>query len=562
MDHKTTVDPNFTIHRLEHDVTGEDYAHIEFERKGDRPRGTITERVSVASNPKRLQELLLDHGADLPLRGENGVVFPDPMVALPDDAGVLTASVGWKGAKSGRWFIMPKGIYGQRSGLTVLSEAATKECLAREMAGTLKCWREEVAQPVTASVAAATAMLVALAGPLYEISEIQESFIFNIAGNGSSGKSSAIAAAASIWGNPLHVSGWYASPRALTEAAAANNALCLVLDDVERADPDPKLRIKKVQEFTHLLTSGKGKAYAHMVSGADQLPPLEFRCFVLSSSPKSIEETLVATGEKRTDGDRARLLEYQVEHGDLGGIWYGPDKMKAAGATFELSDALSAAARRNYGVAGRSFVQFLVGQQADLDVKTRKYVATFRKKAGGDALGSVEGRIANKVALLYAAGRLGMKASVLPWSKAQVMSITIAAFHGIIAASNLNTFDPQSLVPRLRTAFVDRRQYPRVAAKTVSKFALPAQANGCLHGGNLYVRLDAFKRALGVAISDSHCTEVIDYLVSSGALARGEGGGPTKTIRFEGSKPKMMVFSWPVLNQLPTGAAKGSVKGK
>lgn len=547
MENTNSLSPNYSVARLEHDTTGEDYIRISFERTGGRSRGTLIDKVSVISNPKRRHELLLDAGADLPLRGLSGGEV-DPMTSVGEDVGLLCTSPGWTGHAPACWFVLPDTSIGDVGKLSVLDKSVSDNCLARSTAGDLNTWQQQVASLAVMSPVATATLLVAFAAPLLAFSKLKEAFIFNIVGNGSSGKTSANLAAASVWGDPSNVASWNASPRGLIESAAANNDMCLVLDDVEQAHEDPKLRHPKVHNLTHDLVSGTGRIYSKIVSGTDQLPKLKFRTLVLSSSPYSIEEVLRANGNARTDGDRARLLEYLVPHGDVGGIWLGADGRKVESDTAALSDRLVAACRSNYGVAGREFTHYLANNQEGMSALIEKYQEAFLGHLD-PALGSVQRRIAEKVALLYAAGRIAMKADVATWKKAQLLSTSLTLFQVVIKASNLSMFDPATMVHGLCAVFNNTTRFPRLVDQSVKNYELPGADAGFVDAksGRIYARLAAFREIVevlsGKPISSAHQTALLEFLRKKEALLAGEGGSPTRTVALKNGKPKMLVFT-------------------
>lgn len=554
MESTNSPSPNFFVDRLEHDTTGEDFIRISFERTGGRPRGTLIDKVSVISNPKRRHELLLDAGADLPLRGLSGDEV-DPMTSIGEKVGLLCTSPGWTGNLPSSWFVFADVSVGEVGRLSFLDKEVAGNCLSRGTSGDLTTWKKLVASLAVQSPVVTATMLVAFAAPLLKFSKLKEAFIFNIVGNGSSGKTSANLAAASVWGDPNKVASWNASPRGLIESAAANNDMCLVLDDVEQAHEDPKLRHPKVHNLTHDLVSGTGRIYSKVVSGSDQLPKLKFRTLVLSSSPYSIEEVLRANGSARTDGDRARLLEYLVPHGDVGGIWLGADGRKVESDTAALSDRLVAACRANFGVAGRAFIDYLANNQKDMSALVEKYQEKFLSHLD-PALGSVQRRIAEKVALLYAAGRIAMKADVAIWKKEQLLATALSLFHKIIRASNLTTFDPATLVQGLCAVFSDATRFPRLADENTKNYEFPGEGAGFVdkNSGRIYARLSSFRDIMeavnGKPVSSAHQAELFDFLRKNKALLVGEGGSPTRTVTLKSGKPKLLVFTISALAKL------------
>ena len=252
-------------------------------------------------------------------------------------------------------------------------------------------------------------------------------------------------------------------------------------------------------------------------------------------------------GDGRTDGDRARLLELVTPPGRKAGIWASIAEDADPKDTAGLSDALNDGAGRNFGVAGPLFVDFLCGQAKELEGGVERYRKKFRDAAARD-LTNVEGRIADKVALLYAAGRLAVEADILPWKKSHLKAVTLWGLKSILAASRTSKFDPVSMTMELRGIFGEQTCFPRCEAKSVAKYDLPADCMGVAHkpGERIYARLEPLVselgRRTGHLISDSQRRTFMTFLTRNSLLLAGDNGGLTKTVRFRNGKPRLLVF--------------------
>lgn len=101
------------------------------------------------------------------------------------------------------------------------------------------------------------AISVAFAGTLAGITG-EDSGGFHLRGKSSTGKSTALKVAASVWGHPAtYVRQWRATSNGLEGLAAlhADDGL-LILDELEQVDP------KEAGEVAYMLGNGQGKARA------------------------------------------------------------------------------------------------------------------------------------------------------------------------------------------------------------------------------------------------------------------------------------------------------------
>lgn len=537
---------SFHIRRLEHDGGKGDFVHISFKRTGSRTWGSCILSVSDASLTSRLRTAILDGGGSWPLIDDTGATVSDPMGHLPDEAGTLTVSPGWKAIGRRRWFCLPGQSLGHQATSTILDTASASICIAGATRGTLDSWQSEVAGKAERSPAMMVAICSAMVGPLLPFAGLTEGFIVNLAGNGSSGKTTANRAAASFWGNPSRVPNWNSTNRALEELAAANNHLVLVLDDAEQADKDPKRRIQVVQELTHLLAGGRGKRYSKVVG--EQLPDVKFELVVLCSSPVSVEQDVRSRGAARTDGDRARLLEIAIPHGDHGGIWSSPVTALPTPGYKRLAQSMFAAEEDNFGEAGVAYAAFLVKEQERLEHQVTKYRKAFL--AALPSTGSVQGRIAAKVGTIYAAGRIGIKADILPWSKEALLAACVWAFNNIIDTAHLQDFEPVTVVPTLLTLLSDSELFPLIGTKG-------ERAGGTIGstkkvGDLVYASLNPLKDHLyeALKLTELQVESLFDFLITAGALKKGENNGRTNTVRIGPRKQRMLVFTMGKLNDL------------
>ena len=248
-------------------------------------------------------------------------------------------------------------------------------------------------------------LLASFAAPLMQWSGLTESFVLNLAGNSSCGKSTAVRAAYSVWANPANMPSWHATPRGLEEAAVAHNDVCFAVDDLERSALNSEQRLRKLHDSTHMLSSGETKSYSQSISKNGPLAFRKFRSITLTSSPACIQDAMSAAEVERTDGDRVRLLEILVPNGDEGGIWFRQKRSDPNISTKELSDRVYEAALANYGVAGRHWVAWLIRHRRGLRGRIRRLSRDFIAAAAPD-YSDVRARIAAKVGLLYAAGML------------------------------------------------------------------------------------------------------------------------------------------------------------
>ncbi|HOJ23186.1 MAG TPA: DUF927 domain-containing protein, partial [Armatimonadota bacterium] len=98
------------------------------------------------------------------------------------------------------------------------------------------------------------AVLLGLASMLLEFSGIESGGI-NLKGSSSTGKTTALAAAASLFGGPSYVNRWRATSNGLESLAALHNDTLLILDELAQVDPREagEIALISAERMKHLI---------------------------------------------------------------------------------------------------------------------------------------------------------------------------------------------------------------------------------------------------------------------------------------------------------------------
>lgn len=516
-----------------------DYARFQFPRTDGREMGTVILPMNEAMVKRTVTADLQRAGAAIPEKYNIDKLVLALIGAIPGSPGILTRQPGWTGDHGQQVFVTPRNVYGTSDQLVVFHNSLGKT-IKFELAGTLRTWQSMVAEPAAHSTAAATALLASLSGPLLRYSALTESFLINLSGNSSSGKSTANRAALSVWGPPDGMSSWNASDRGLAEVASDNNDLVLVLDDIEQGESDPSNRLIKAVKSLHQLVSGQGRMYAKIVRGENHLPLLNYKTVFLSSSPSTL---LTPEG---TDGDIVRLLEVAVPHGDKGGIWH-----EVAGArpkrTAKFSDDLTSGARENHGVAGDLWLNYLVEHQSSLSQKVEDATTAF--VAAINPTGSLEARIAKKAGLLYAAALLAVDAGILPWSRETCLQVVGRTYAAFISSANAFKRQEKNLLRKLYKVSLDDKAFI-TTENAPSEIGFPESgAVGCMYHNKskMAFKMSSVERLVpsGPLTTKAVITSAINKLKSEGVIEPGSQGSSTKDVRFANGAQKMLVLNRP-----------------
>lgn len=526
---------NFDMYILQHENECKDYVRIEFERDMGRSRSYICVPRSELSKPAKLYDALIDAGAHLEFKKSQTDIFVQLLTnRCNEKLGQLCNTTGWKKVDEKLVYLLGSQlITGSQVTMPVFLHNELSK-LEKNTSGSLLAWKNNVGKLAVHSHAAATAILVSLAAPLLKFSKLTETFVINFAGNGSTGKSTSLRAGASIWRDPTVLPSWNITEQGLNEELARHNDNCIILDDTQQGAAAGRDKINEFMSVTHRITHGNTRKRS--ITVAPSLPTYKARALLLSSSPEPVSSIKSKHGGSTDDGDRARFLEINICHGSLGGIWVGIDpKTLKANSCRELSERLSNAAKINYGRVGKVWIKYLVKHQSSLEKKVTKLTGNFISQLKLDNTDSVKARIAQKIALIYAAGIIAIKAGVLPWKKAQVLQSANHVYKNIIKNAFSNSILKIKVWDILYTRLNEEDKFIQYSGHTLKGVDFKEESYGINHTNKslLFIRVEALKNILKECNLENKPSynEAIDQLSHINALHEGHGDKPTQSIR-------------------------------
>lgn len=307
-------------------------------------------------------------------------------------------------------FVLPGVTIGRQNGEELLFQSSVVNVGLYGTAGTLDGWREAAA--LAAGNSRLTfALCLAFAGPLLRLTGTEGGGV-SLEGASSSGKTTALHLAASVWGGPAHVRTWRATDNGLESVAALHNDGLLILDEIGQVNG------RVLAEAAYMLANGYGKTRAGKDSPLRR--SLTWRLLFLSSGEVGLADKLNECGLSPRAGQEVRLVGVSVASGDVTNLHGLPDAAA-------LSDRLKTIAAAHYGHAGRAFLDWLT---RDVEASRREALALVERwtasllTACPDSDGQVK-RVARRFALCVAAGLLARdRAGVLPEEMDVGMAVT------------------------------------------------------------------------------------------------------------------------------------------
>ncbi len=224
--------------------------------------------------------------------------------------------------------------------------------------GTLEQWRDNVATYAKGNSRLVFAISVALAAPMMHLCGMRTSTGFHIRGDSSSGKTTALEAAVSVYGKPEHfMKTWRNTANALEGTALAHNDGLLALDELSQINP------KDLDQVSYMLGNGQKKGRATVTGNAK--PVSTWRLLYLSTGEESLNGMLAKAGIKTNAGQEMRFIDIEADAGNGLGVFDDTHGMDGA----KLSNIIKGNAAKYHGTAGIEWLTYLVENRQSLDLK-------------------------------------------------------------------------------------------------------------------------------------------------------------------------------------------------
>jgi putative DNA primase/helicase len=328
-----------------------------------------------------------------------------------------TDRIGWHG----RAFVLPRETIGDDAERIVFqSENQIENTFT--LKGTAQAWRERVGALCAGNSRLVFAVACAFAGPLLRPAGV-ESGGFHLRGDSSSGKTTALKVAASVYGGASYLQRWRTTDNALEAIAAQHSDCLLILDELAQVEP------KVAGECAYLLANEQGKARATR-TGTPRAR-LAWRLLFLSAGELGLADHM-AEGMKRTrTGQEVRMSDIPADAGAGMGAFehlHGFD----GGSAF--SRHVTGQAASVYGATGRAWLEWLTTHADTLKARIRAAAAALGAQLVPEAASGQVERVGARFALVGAAGELATEAGLTGWAKGESENAARACFNAWLAA--------------------------------------------------------------------------------------------------------------------------------
>jgi putative DNA primase/helicase len=329
------------------------------------------------------------------------------------DRVTIVPRTGWHVVNGKKVFALPGNGVGIDGRVILAAEVTASHYTS---SGTLEEWQNSVAKLAEAHSRARFAVASAFASPLLALIGADGGGI-NLRGPSSIGKTTLLAAAASVWGRGDErgfIRTWRGTGNGIEAAATQFSDTFLALDEIGVASGH------EVGNVVYSTAGGIGKQRANR-DGSAKLPNT-WRIFILSTGEISISDKIREGGKRARAGQEIRVLDINADAGKGFGVFDVGDNPE------NLARELRQAAVNSYGTAGSAFIRAIIARTDDVAIIVKEGLDGFRERvANGSQSGQVL-RAANRIGLVAVAGELAIQLGILPWLTGSVNEAAGEAF--------------------------------------------------------------------------------------------------------------------------------------
>ena len=333
--------------------------------------------------------------------------------------------VGWSGRGV---YVLPDETIGQSGdGERVIfhSEGGAHSGFARR--GTLERWKDDLARLAVGNSRIAFAVSTMFAGPLLAWAPGTGGGGLHYVGNTSIGKSTGHLIAATVFGkgaendSSSYIQNWRATGSGLEYQAEQHNDCTLILDELGQIDAD------EAGQAAYMLANGSGRTRSKSAGGLR--PTQSWRLLFLSNGEMTLAQHMESAGKKIKGGQEVRLIPIPAEVAPGTSL----ENLHGFASGHEMAVHIKAHGVQSYGVAGREWIEYLVGHTDGLQSRLRERMNAIEATlVTSSAAGQVK-RGARRFALIASAGELATQIGLTGWPEGEATRAAKSCFDAWIS---------------------------------------------------------------------------------------------------------------------------------
>ena len=408
---------------LVHDQEGNGWGYLlEFDDRQSHAKQWIMPAGMLSGDGNEYRATLRNMG----LRINTAASAKAPLTKYIDSRGTNTFAsytnrTGWHKKEGGAAFVLPRLTIGDDAERILFQSDTTTEN-SYSVRNDASAWRARIGALCTGNARLVFAVASAFAGPLV-LPAGAEGGGFHLRGLSSTGKTTALRVASSVYGGADFMKQWRATENGLEPLAVQHCDTLLILDEIKQIDA------KAAGIAAYMLANGKGKVRATRAAGLRQ--SMSWRLLFLSSGELSLADHMASVMQRTHTGQEVRMADIPADAGLGMGMF---ENIHGYDSVADFAGHLNDEVRKVYGAPGRAFIEWACTHWAELPKRLHDGLQTFTTQWVPEGASSQVWRVAARFALVAVAGELATEADLTGWPTGESERASRACFNVWLAA--------------------------------------------------------------------------------------------------------------------------------
>lgn len=344
-------------------------------------------------------------------------------------------------------FVLPDAVISSGESPEMMLQNVDRAGNKFKTKGELSDWHEQIGKYCENNSRLMFSVCLSFAASLLPIAE-ESSGGFHLYGTSSTGKTTALFVAGSVWGGDPRkgfLETWRATTNGLEAVAELHNHSLLLLDEISQVNPH------EVGETVYGLSNGFGKS--RMSRNLTARRKAEWTLMFLSSGEKTLEQIGRGIGQSIQGGQEARFVNIEADAGKGLGLFDNIGQFEKAS---DLAKHLSSASRKFYGTPIRKFLNSVCRDIPLVEKRVKECRQMFQARQSLNGASGEIYRVVQRFALVTAAGVLASEFGVVNWSRNEIISCCERLFtEWLVARGSTGAYDIEQGVKQV-LSFIDR----------------------------------------------------------------------------------------------------------
>ena len=428
------------------DIDGRQHGRrLEFEDADGRLKVICISSSSMQTDGAEVRQLLADHGLEImPFKPARDLLNQYIVMSQPEQTALCLDQLGWCNHFSA--YLLPDRTIGSTDGESIVYQASVPGGHSNiRQQGSFDDW-QKVSRLCAGNSRLVMAVCAAFAAPLVELMGM-ESGGFNFVGGSSTGKTTALFIAASVYGDENYLNRWRATGNGLEAMAVAHNNALLILDELAQVSS------REIGMIAYMLSNGSGKIRATVTGGIRIV--VRWCLLFLSAGEISLAQHMSEGGKKTRAGQEVRMVDIPADAGAGMGMF---ENLHGVESPARFAETIKDQAARSYG---HGIVQFLeqvtehiAKDKLGLQDVIRETVDAFIARVVPESADGQVRRVARRFGLLAAAGELATNAGITGWQEGEAMIAVSTCFKAwLLERGGIGSQEEQSILEQVRYFF-------------------------------------------------------------------------------------------------------------